>query len=481
MSLADSCANKFLSRHKNDFTKIRFDRPISITGCGGISKGFIGDLVSNICHLKKGIYFPSLPKDLDRILPWLGDDGLKAGGWEMLFLTDAGSLVNVFSGETLELKYNKDIQLPVLGQSWRSVKAGSACFWLSGHEVPALCFPAKSSHANLLLNHRRCGHFHIPGVVVNCPECSRVKGQSASHAKVKVSDTVQAPCRTLAFDFSGRVRPESLDRKNLVLVLICTSTKMVWIKPLNHKGQVVEALEDTIKGIRADYSISMDEKLVHFVRHDNEPACGSRALANVYQSLRVQDTPIVPHNQAQNGHCERFMRTLFDSIKCLMANVDSRCWSYCSVYSGDVWIRLPHTYSALPEHNGKSPIAILEERTGRNSSKRGTEMLRRFGCLVYFRDKGPKTKLLAKWRRGIFLGLCPKSSAWLVGGWATDVHGTEVWGEYSTIDVKFRESVLVGNIDDLKSKSQGIFMHYDKLDALESGESILDLPIFYLI
>lgn len=196
---------------------------------------------------------------------------------------------------------------------------------------------------------------------------------------------------------------------------------------------------------------------------------GSRALSSLYQHLRLSDDPVVPHNPAEDGHAERSMRTLFDAVKYNTRGVDPLLWDHCAVFSGDCWNRLGHSYIDLPQYNGRSPLSVLEERVGKNSLKSGTTMLRRFGCLVYFRDQGPKTKLLPKWHRGIHLGLCPKSNGWLCGAHTNDVNGREIWGLFSSRDVKFRESVLVRGLNDLRPSSQGIFVRYNKLGALESG------------
>ena len=150
------------------------------------------------------------------------------------------------------------------------------------------------------------------------------------------------------------------------------------------------------------------------------------------------------------------MRTLFDGVKTNIRNVDFRVWDHCCVYLSDCWNRIGHAYPDLPQFNGRSPLSVLEERIGRFSSKSSVERLRRFGCLVYFRDQGPKTKLHPKWYRGIHLGLCPMSNGYLVGTYGTDKNGKEFWGIYSTMDIKFRESVLVSSLEDLRPNSKGI-------------------------
>ena len=95
---------------------------------------------------------------------------------------------------------------------------------------------------------------------------------------------------------------------------------------------------------------------------------------------------------------------------------------------------------------------------------------------MYFRDNGPKTKLRSKWIRGIFLGLAPKTDGWLIGAYTPDKNNVDRWTEYTSLDCKFREEILIGNLEDLRSNSKGIFIHYDKLDALEAGASSVVSP-----
>ena len=147
-----------------------------------------------------------------------------------------------------------------------------------------------------------------------------------------------------------------------------------------------------------------------------EPVLHTPKLSQVLQKLSVEDAPGVPHNPEHNSTCERFVRSLSDATRSNMHGVDHRIWDYGSQYAGDCWDRLPKQYPNLPEYNGMSPLEVLEQKTGRGSSKSDTSMLRRFGCLVYFRTQGQKVaKLEDKWRRGVHLGLCPKSSGWIVG------------------------------------------------------------------
>ena len=261
--------------------------------------------------------------------------------------------------------------------------------------------------------------------------------------------------KVLCLDFSGTVKPESIDGKHILLLGMCRDIKKVFAVPLVYKSQLPETINSIVENVRATYSLDLSERLIEWVRMDNEPTNTSKAVDQVLRQLRIGTAPIVPHNSEQAGSIERLMRTMFDAIKCNIRNVDHKLWSYCSQYCADVWDRIPHTYANMPEYNGMTPIEILESRVGRNSTK-NADMLKRFGCLCYFRDQGPKTKLHSQWRRGVHLGLCPKSTACKIATWTKDIRGIDRWTEYSTIDVKFRKNILIDDVESLRDKAKGI-------------------------
>ena len=169
-----------------------------------------------------------------------------------------------------------------------------------------------------------------------------------------------------------------------------------------------------VKEVGARWSISLGEKLIAFLRRDCEPVLQSQVMWDTLVRLQVADAPATPYNPEASGTVERFARSLSDATRANMFNVAEELWDYAAQFAGDVWDRLPHTYAKLPEHDNKSPIEILDEKVGRKSAKDGTQMLRRFGCLVYFRVQRKKVgKLEEKWMRGVHLGLCPRSGSGL--------------------------------------------------------------------
>jgi len=276
-----------------------------------------------------------------------------------------------------------------------------------------------------------------------------------------------APLKTLAFDYAGPL-PKSITNKNLLLIVYCIASKMAFVIPIVTKACVVEEIRNVIVQVRRDYSVDLNEKIVYHLRRDTEVATGSAAMQQMMTELRVQDDPIVPYNPEQNSHAERYVRSAVDALRCTMHGVDRRIWCFGARYVGSAWNRLPHNYPKLPHHSGKSPLQIMEEKIGRSTNRASLEKLRRFGSLCYFKIQGTKPKKLDdKWQRGVFLGIHEPSGGWIVGFWKTDGRAKADWvfGHTVTNDVRFREEILIGDLDHLRPSSQGIYFHWDEIDA----------------
>jgi len=103
--------------------------------------------------------------------------------------------------------------------------------------------------------------------------------------------------------------------------------------------------------------------------------------------------------------------------------------------------------------------------------------MKRFGCLVFFLILGGKVeKGTSKWRRGVFLGY--NGSGYKVGSWVTDARKQSrfeernlSFSEKTTIQVRFFENILVGDLEWLKPGHKGVFVKFDKLDSMLEGKN----------
>ena len=161
------------------------------------------------------------------------------------------------------------------------------------------------------------------------------------------------------------------------------------------------------------------------------------------------------------------MRTLFEGARCSLNGVDKRVWCYCVESIASTWARLPRRrYSKLPQFNGLSPEQILNKLCPRFNSNSTLEFPRVFGCLCYFKIQ-IKAKVAGKlpdrWQRAIHLGFDEEKSGYTVGFYGYDKNGRLTWGDHCTQDIKFREEILISNLDDLLPGRDSITIKFDKL------------------
>lgn len=439
------------------------------------------------------MYFPHLPAGIKRIIPWLGQGGLRDLGFELHLVKDGGWLVDTRNGESHDVKYNTEIELPVYEGDFVNSLAFVASQGISCDRSSTVMFDVeqeldqeqklKEAHAGgrvfvtKQMTHLRQCHWG-PSFGL-CPCCDLSKGQRGSHDKVRCTPVESyRPLKTIAWDFASAL-PRSIRGFRTMLIGICDSIAKTFVRPLVEKGEVVDEIEEVIHEVRQDFSTTESEKVCQFLRRDNEPVIGSKAMQSMMRRQGVSDCPIVPHNSEQNGTCERWVRSLSDAMRATMNGVSSDLWCYASQYCSAIWDRLPRNFPKLPHYSGKSPLQVLDERTGRCSSKVGLDMARRFGCLCYFRVQGHKERRLEpKWIRAVFLGFDPKTAGWLVGTYRPNntTRDGYKWTTYSSLDVKFREDILVSDSKFLLPTSNGIFVKWDRLDDLQRGVSSSGFP-----
>ncbi len=519
-SLVDTGSSRYLSRVRSDFMHVEDESEVKISGTAGVSTGRSGVLRDNVFGLKYGVFFPTLPNVISRILPWLGEGNLASRGFDLISGERRSYLVGHKRGplKIVKVESADSLDLPIVTSNifvkrattsvdiklWKEVlqmqndreksisqkmeRRGTSFLGNhTGDEI--LCSPCEEQDKNLsdgssylskFEQHCRYGRFHIKGMNVLCPICAKTKGQRSSHSKIRPAVQVYKPLRTLAVDFSGSVGATSIRSRTLALVIVCDCVKFVVVKPITLKTEVSSVLDQVFKELTQKYQVSKDEKAIWFLRRDNEPALGDKHMTNVLRAASITDIPTVPYSPEMDGTVERYMRTVLDSLRAALIGVDKLLWCFGIEYLAETWNRLPHECPKLPIHNGKSPLQILEEKIGRQTGKSDTSRLRRFGCLVYYKQQVEKgreeedraKKLVPKWCRGVFLGFCPKSSGWLVGAYVQDNRAKlkYSWRTYSTLGVKFFERILVADLKWLVPNAPGVFIPFDRLDHLHEAQ-----------
>jgi hypothetical protein len=308
----------------------------------------------------------------------------------------------------------------------------------------------------------------------------------------------------LDVDFCGPFPEESIRNYRYALVIICPKSSYVSIVPIRYKTEVKASLEKIVNLYRQKFSADLGDKVVFGVRCDNEPVIGaSTEYKELLQRLQLSELHSTPYHPQGNGVVERFMRTMTSALRAMLLMADHRLWCYALEYFAAIWNRVPRKRLGDSPHkvveryfeerrsnrqiHGETPLGSSSspgdsEESPDNDTEQvengnvdpdseedfeyraeGLPPFKRFGCVAYVKIQ-PKieTKTTAGSVKGVFLGLDPASSNFLVGCFRAGAL-TEV----RSLDVAFVEDVMVSKIEDL---------HLEGLEA-SSGSGIVVLFI----
>lgn len=311
--------------------------------------------------------------------------------------------------------------------------------------------------------HRRFGHFYIPGLCVDCPECSlsKTKDCGPKHQSERPIYTVpKAFLDQVDWDFCGPFETASIDGNRWILSGVDVYTKWVETFTLGYKSECADALERFCRRV--------GQPLV--CRSDNAPEFkGEKSKWRVFcndQKPKIRYDYSAPYEPQENGVVERWNRTMGDAIRANLQGVDPRLWDYCAKYCSYVWVRVPR------RKGKKSPF---EMRYGREPA---TRHLRPFGCLVYAKVHVDVPKLANRYERGMFLGYA-ENGTFLVGLWRPDarVKGGERFTVIENKSVKFCENIKVKSVDDLAKYSKGTFVAFPSHESLVEVECPGDVGV----
>jgi hypothetical protein len=320
-----------------------------------------------------------------------------------------------------------------------------------GHPDPPVEF--KVSHfwkgkptSEKRLWHQRIGHMSVDGLGCDgCEACDIGKAQRTGHSKqrdVKYSAKDWLDC--VDWDFKGPITPVSFMRMKWLLNAVDQHTSWLSCYPCASKKDAAQCLEKFISLLGRPKR----------VRTDNDPIFKGEN-SGWRQLLRKFDPCIfplysAPYHPQMNGKIERFNRTISNALRAMLYGVDSRFWDYAAEY-------FAYIYNRLDRKSGqKSPFYKKE---GRDPS---IKHLKRFGCLCLPRIQGLNESALAtfepKREQAVFLGFadCTSGSGAVAfcGVWRKDDRRTDklAFTVIECRDVKFREEIMISDVDDLKKK-----------------------------
>ena len=435
LAVLDSGASHHMSGVKDDFQHITdekvylkvADRKLPVPARLGVFR-------ENSLDLKVGLFHPDL-KALLVSTTMLESDG------KVSILDRRDRRVETEDG-LRRWKVDRQDSLPVLSVNFQANKSSTAGLGRNGGSVGGVALLTKKEKDTLRF-HERCGHFYIPGVKVNCPACQVSKGQRQSHAGERPKLHVAKEfCEQVDWDFKGKYPPSTTGN---IWNLDGVDEATGWAEsyPVAKKSCNAAMLERFCgETCKAPKRVRCDN-----AKEFKEPGCKWRAVCT-RRGIKLTFSP--PYTPQLNGVVERFNRTNGDAIRANLIGVDKRVWDYAAKFSSYVWNRI--------KRGGKKK-SPYQKRFGREAA---TSYFRRFGCLCYAMVHTHRRSIDEKYERGIFLGYGQENSTYLVGVWREDDR-TKTGLNFVVLenaDVKFDESVLIRDVDDLKKFQTGTFVPY---------------------
>ena len=161
----------------------------------------------------------------------------------------------------------------------------------------------------------------------------------------------------------------SYRRYNFFLILFDDCTSHGWNVNLKHKSDANPAIQQFVAMVRTQYG-----KVIRQFQINARGEFKSKELTEFFKELSVNILTSIPHMHQQNGHAERFIRTIMDKSQAIrLESCAPQSWWEFSVNCAI------HVYNrtSIQCHNWKTLVELLEH------TKPDVTHLHVFGCSVY--------------------------------------------------------------------------------------------------
>ena len=281
--------------------------------------------------------------------------------------------------------------------------------------------PTGTSDSNLLWKlHLRHGHRNfadlarqyklpMPKQTPSCTSC--VMGKS--HLHPKLSDGFQRATRKAEgfhSDFRGPFSVPTPEGYLYLLTLIDDYTRRIFGFLVKSQTEWMDIWPKFVVRVEAELGKT---NCISWLLSDNGAVYKSMAMNQFCSTRGIQQRYSGPYSQWMNHTAERNMRTIGEMATTTMihANLPKRTWGYATMLAIDVINRT----ADCVQPNFKNTLTRLERWKGKDLPGQ-TKGLYPFGCLVFKHVPPPlRTKLDAHASPHVYLGIDPKSHAYLLG------------------------------------------------------------------
>jgi transposase InsO family protein len=222
-----------------------------------------------------------------------------------------------------------------------------------------------------------------------CPGCAQGKMPSASHPPSITRATT--PFKQIHSDLKSFPLP-SYAKYKYFIVFLDDYTSYAWITLLRDKGSAITALRQWLALIKNQFDTTIKEWM-----SDAGGEYKSEVFLKTLKDAGITVFQSTPHTPQQNGHAERFMRTIMDKAQAMQleACLPQSWWEFAVNHAAHCYNRTP-----MSRIDWQTPYQLL------NNEIPDISHLRVFGCgaYVHIPESRRKNKLSPKSKLMIYLG-----------------------------------------------------------------------------
>jgi transposase InsO family protein len=178
-------------------------------------------------------------------------------------------------------------------------------------------------------------------------------------------------------------------------------SRKTWLYLLKSKEEVFSKFQE----FKAEIENLMNKK-IKTLRTYNGGEYTSKEFVAFCKSVGIRRELTVPHNPQQNGVVERKNRSIKETVKALLNDLDLSMFLWGEAAMMTIYVQ------------NRSPHRILKDMTPEEAfscKKPNVENLRIFGCQVYSHiPKDKRNKLEPSGKKGIFVGYSDSSKAYRI-------------------------------------------------------------------
>ena len=287
------------------------------------------------------------------------------------------------------------------------------------HESSHYSTTAVVPHGDIATWHRRLGHIsyrsirnlHNSGVIkvtgsdptAPCRACAIGKMSRLAFSSARPTVRTTHVGEVIHSDVCGPFSNPGLHGQKYYVTFIDEFSRHISVFIIAQKSDVFDRFKDYFHLLQTETGLDRPIQRLH---SDNGGEYRNNAMSSFCRRFGIAHTTTTPHTPQQNGIAERYNRTLVETSRCMITNMDlpASWWTYAVTYAAYIRNRVPS--STL---NNRSPYEI------RFNKKPDMNHLRTFGSKAYvWIPDALRKKMDPKSQECRFLGISSDQSGYVL-------------------------------------------------------------------